>query len=670
MNSSLPPHDPYSLGTMIDSPNSLVASTKDYPASGELCHQLLEMILSQPPTVTLLDRLAEEIGQHLEVKYCWLIAGVNFTQPVQVGFWSAYNGIKWTPELSAHCFTHPLWQTLLQSDDPVVHVPSPTGKMTLKTNEQEVSLSLSCLFRHTIYHQQKANGLLIVGIDQANFALDLNILQAVFPALSIAFNHLHLSQKAQMSDLYQTLFNDLSQGVRSNANVNTLLHLALKGTSQVLNADQGWVLLMKYHDPLYKTRQKTGLPKATLQPASYWSNQEDNKDNIPHGDFHLSESYLCQQALQNAPQPLTISSLTHFLTSEQIQPHQFFSPQQYPSLLMMPLLGNTNDPENCVILGFLILQSQQPRLWQTSELELINWVCAHLSTAIIHFRALNRVQSLVEERTAQLQWSLDVQAKLSEKMRQQIEELQRLNQLKDEFLSTISHELNTPLATMKMAISMLRQPGRTPERQAMYLDILEKEWLREKNLIQDLLTLQHLESNKFVSQAEELDIKEFFGKIIQPFKERWALDKGLTLVLEFPRKSKTKKQLPLTLYSDEESLKRIFNELLANAGKYADPETEVTISVHQENQDNGVITFLTISNYGPGISEEEQLYIFEKFRRGQGVTDKAIPGTGLGLALVKSLVQHLNGSIELSSLPTKTPDLYLTSFIIQLPHLQ
>ncbi len=102
-------------------------------------------------------------------------------------------------------------------------------------------------------------------------------------------------------------------------------------------------------------------------------------------------------------------------------------------------------------------------------------VSTQLSNAIIQSQTLRQVQGLVEERTAQLQRSLEVQAKLYEKTRQQLEQLRQLNELKDEFVSTMNHELRTPLTSMSLAIRMLRQStALPPERQAKYLDILER----------------------------------------------------------------------------------------------------------------------------------------------------------------------------------------------------
>jgi signal transduction histidine kinase len=97
--------------------------------------------------------------------------------------------------------------------------------------------------------------------------------------------------------------------------------------------------------------------------------------------------------------------------------------------------------------------------------------------------------------------------------------------------------------------------------------------------------------------------------------------------------------------TEPESVSQILHELLTNAGKYAHPQTAVELQATLERD----LLIFKIINQGKAIPPEEQDYIFEKFRRGTGVTQQAIGGTGLGLALVKSLVQHLQGEISVTS---------------------
>jgi len=239
--------------------------------------------------------------------------------------------------------------------------------------------------------------------------------------------------------------------------------------------------------------------------------------------------------------------------------------------------------------------------------------------------------------------------------------LRHLNALKDEFLSTMNDQMRNPLASMRMAICMLRQPGLLPERQARYLNILEQECNREIDLINDLLTLQELESQKTRLQPQQTDIKGIITNLQQSFLEKWSA-KELALEVNLPERT-------LMLDTDGESVKRVLQELLTNAEKYSEPDTKVVLSAtYQTNQKVPSIT-LSLSNVGYGISLAEQDYIFEKFRRGVGMMQKGIPGTGLGLALVKYLVQHLNGTISVSSTPITDSQSWLTCFTLTLPQM-
>jgi signal transduction histidine kinase len=153
-------------------------------------------------------------------------------------------------------------------------------------------------------------------------------------------------------------------------------------------------------------------------------------------------------------------------------------------------------------------------------------------------------------------------------------------------------------------------------------------------------------------------------QLARSFEQKWQADKGLTLTLESSGS-------PLTLYTDSESLQQILDELLLNAGKYSNPDTSVSLKVTRQVTPKNHQIEITVSNYGAGISPQELPYIFDKFRRGKGVTDRAVPGTGLGLTLVKYLVEHLNGTIEISSTPVEdNSSTFVTYFTVILPQFR
>jgi len=237
--------------------------------------------------------------------------------------------------------------------------------------------------------------------------------------------------------------------------------------------------------------------------------------------------------------------------------------------------------------------------------------------------------------------------KQAEKLKQaadaQIEELKKLNQLKDDFLSTVSHELRTPVASMRMAIQMLEVSlsQRTCIEEvtsvSRYLQILKDECKREISLINDLLNLQGLETRSVSSQLQVIQLQHWIPHILKPFQLS-AQNHQQSLQAEIAA------ELP-PLLCDPVILERILSELLQNACKYT-PSGERIMVVAQAK--SGMIQ-LSVSNSGVEIPAEELPRIFDRFYRISGNDPWKQGGTGLGLALVKRLVEHVSGSIQVQS---------------------
>lgn len=416
--------------------------------------------------------------------------------------------------------------------------------------------------------------------------------------------------------------------------------LSLEALAEATVAERALVVTTKYAQPLQGAEDRRNIPQAKLEVVSCWQRGREPHNSIPvpsPQSLQLADSPTCGRAWQVSPQPLVLSA-----------PVTATDPlfDATASVLLAPLTGRSGGDGQMppMVLGFLALQRDRLQPWHDWESELVVWAAMQLGTATIYNRTLQRVQGLVDERTAQLQRSLDVQAKLYETSRQQVEQLRQLNLLKDEFLSTISHELNTPLATMRMAIQMLRQPELPAERHERYLSILEQELKRESNLIGDLLTLQQMEAETNPLQPQRLDLKALVDELAPTFAEAWT-NKGLKLCVSYL--GDLAESPAAILYSEPDSIRRILLELLTNAGKYSDPETEVRLQVSllPEPPERFAVV---VANTGPGIAPSERDVIFEQFRRGRGATQQAVPGTGLGLALVKCLVRHLQGTIAVT----------------------
>lgn len=281
---------------------------------------------------------------------------------------------------------------------------------------------------------------------------------------------------------------------------------------------------------------------------------------------------------------------------------------------------------------------QQDDSWYELKLELLNYALEP-NTQPNGSLSPDGVLILIEDIT--------IQKKAEFALEQQVQELQRLSQLKDDFLSTVSHELRSPMTNIYMAIEMLKL-AKSSESSAHYLKILQAECAREIDLINDLLDLQRLEAGVHNFQLENIDVEDWLPPVIEPFYKR-AEAQAQTLEIEVDAKP--------TVVSDQSSLERVLVELVTNACKYTPPNGHISVEVSANHSS----LLLSVSNSGTEIPKTELLRIFEKFYRIPHADPWKRGGTGLGLALVKKLVERLGGTIQVSSGSGRT------TFTVQLP---
>ena len=613
---------------------------------------ILKVVSENSNTDQLLSDLARTINDLFTADACLIISSIAEGNPLSnIGYWQKEPLIlskETIQQLSVLSSVH-------GDRDRLITVEGSNEFGSIENLLQEI-LPNRTWIAITTQFQHQTNGLVLL-LNRSNPWTDSQkkLLKQNSDIMASAIFYTQLKQQAQIKTRYQTLLKNISREIGRVYQPQLLYDKCLAEICTALRIDRGAVLMLKYQNPLRAKGRKHQAVKGTVKIASQWKVDNSFKSA---SDFSLDNSKLCQQAWRNAPKPLYFESDTPFpdLTSDAIAPSG-------SALLMMPLMGKkTSENDSAMILGFLVFQHDSVYHWSEDELDLIDWVSVQISTAIVHHQTLNQVQSIVEEKTAQLTSSVNFQAKLSAKMREHIKQLQQLNQLKDDFMNSMSHELKTPLTSMKMAIKMLRQ-AESPQMRDRYLDILEQEWNREYSLIKDLLALQQLESGEVTYSPEELDLTQTIASIAQSFKEKWRSHKDINLEIEC--------QSDLKIHTDAESLEHILNELLSNAGKYSDPHTTIKLSLASQTtlKQNEIV--ISIANVGARISPEELPLIFDKFRRGKGVTDRAVPGTGLGLTLVQYFVEHLNGKIEVKSEPLDNKmSAFLTTFVLKLPQIQ
>lgn len=223
----------------------------------------------------------------------------------------------------------------------------------------------------------------------------------------------------------------------------------------------------------------------------------------------------------------------------------------------------------------------------------------------------------------------------------QITELNQLSDLKDEFLSTATHELRTPLTNMKMAIQLFKI-AKTEAQKERYLKVLENECNREADLVNGLLDLQRIESGRQPLAAEPIDLATWLPNLLESFYRRTeSRQQHFKVMID--------SNLPI-LYGDHTALERILAELINNACKYTPPNEQIVVTA----ESTAPWIEFRVENSGVEIPIEAQSKIFDRFYRIPNGDPWKQGGTGLGLALVKGLVELLQGTIELTSKPNWT----------------
>ena len=213
-------------------------------------------------------------------------------------------------------------------------------------------------------------------------------------------------------------------------------------------------------------------------------------------------------------------------------------------------------------------------------------------------------------------------------------ELQGTETLRTDFIANVSHELKTPLAVMGNYATMLQQPGLSEEERMEYAKAISGAARRLAQLITNILKMNKLENQQIFPQTEEYDLGEQLCQCLLQFEDAWER-KGLNIETDI--------QEDVRIRSDSELLSLVWNNLISNAVKFT-PEGG-TIAVGLKTEGNTVA--VSVRDTGCGMTAEVGRHIFEKFY--QGDTSHATQGNGLGLALVKRVVDILNGEISVQS---------------------
>ena len=269
-------------------------------------------------------------------------------------------------------------------------------------------------------------------------------------------------------------------------------------------------------------------------------------------------------------------------------------------------------------------------------------VTGYLLAGIL-IRPVNKVTKEIEEITDGFQEEqINVPdytetAQITDAFNRMLARVKVVDDSRQEFVSNVSHELKTPLTSMKvLADSLIGQQGLPEEMYQEFMQDISKEIDRENGIIQDLLDIVRMDKRAGDLVTREVDIGQMLEDILLRLRPI-ANKRNIELVLDTFR--------PVTAQIDESKLTLAFSNLVENAIKYNVDDGWVRVSLNADHK----YFYVTVADSGIGIAQEDIDHIFDRFYRADKSHSTMIEGTGLGLAIVRSAIVRHHGVIKVSS---------------------
>ena len=307
--------------------------------------------------------------------------------------------------------------------------------------------------------------------------------------------------------------------------------------------------------------------------------------------------------------------------------------------LVLPLLINGN------VLGYVFLGERRSGNYSRRDIRVLETIADTLLIAIQNALSVQEVKELNET----LQQRIDEATK---ELRTSNAQLQKLDTAKDEFVSMASHQLRTPLTSVKGYISMVLEEdaGKISDAQRHLLSEAFTSSERMVHLINDFLNVSRLQTGKFMVDRRQIDLAKVVGQEVDSLK---TTANARDLKLKYRKPS----HFPI-LYIDEGKIRQVIMNFIDNAIYYSSEFSTITIELAIEDGD----AVLRVHNEGIGVPQSEQTHLFTKFFRATNARKQRPDGTGVGLFLAKKVITSHGGSMVFESAPNEG-----TTFGFRLP---
>jgi two-component system, OmpR family, phosphate regulon sensor histidine kinase PhoR len=398
-----------------------------------------------------------------------------------------------------------------------------------------------------------------------------------------------LDRAAQEQARLRVLAREAGIRIRANLRADDVIREAITTLERDLGCGMVYIHLM--------TDGRLGMPQ-TYQGGP----PIDLYDQLPDGTREWAEAVLRQR--------LVIADLRHSegLTMPPAMSRVLLS-CGYVSGLQLAV-GSSDEP-----LGVIVaLRSEQGRPWRPVQIDAIESIVADLGRGLKHAQMYEAEGELVERFRA-------------------------LDKTKTDFIATVSHELRTPLTSITGFVEILRarEAGPLSPDQQRMLDTIDRNASRLRSLIEDVLTMSKIETGAFKTVMRPVRLAEVVSAAVAAMSP--TADKGALML------TSDVSDPALVVSGDEDQLDRVMMNLLSNAVKFTPPGGRVTVSA---NRDNGT-ALVRVADTGIGIPDKDKKDLFKRFFRASNAVRAAVPGSGLGLSIVRAIIANHGGDLDFQS---------------------
>jgi GAF domain-containing protein/class 3 adenylate cyclase/ActR/RegA family two-component response regulator len=440
---------------------------------------------------------------------------------------------------------------------------------------------------------------------------EVKLVLMVADQAALALSQAYAYEQVRSLAKREALVNTITSAIRSSLNQQDIFAAITQQLGQALQVN-GCVLSLWTEEDEYV--QCVGLYDSSDIYAD--NNTENNTisfDQLPQSSAPIKENPILQHMLRTL-EPVVVTDMND--CSPELSGFDLPLRGRSRSLIVVPLLADGKS-----IGSITLREDNKARKWLASEIELAKAVAAQAAIAV-------------------------QQSRLYQKTREQAERLLALDRQKTEFFQNISHEFRTPITLIQgpLESAVAAKEGLSYAQSTIAL----RNSRRLLRLVNQLLDLQRLDAGRMQPTFRKCNLIEFVSQIAESFRT-YCEKKGLQLVSNFGK-------CP-PVYLDMEKFDKVLYNLLSNAMKFTPHGGTITISVASNNSN----CILQVKDTGIGIVTEQLPHLFERFRQAEGSENRSYEGSGLGLALVKELVELHGGKVIVDSIYGKG-----TTFTIEL----